>query len=206
MASELPPPRPADPPMTGLRHPKPFGRRWSWAPWLLAIVAVLLVGGAVVIFSAGDDLFGSDPDTIDSYHREVLDSCELPPDSELVQTSTRRVTDGQRSYRSMWYVYASPLPAPEVAEFFGVTAQRSMLVSQQRTCRFSQRPSVLVLPVSVAGEAPTRGAQSGDSPVDGDDGLWADPAAEVTMNAGVPAGTQSLYRLRLAQPEVEGMF
>jgi hypothetical protein len=121
--------------------------------------------------------------------------------------SIRRVIDGQgRSYRSMWYVYASPLPAHDVAEFFGVTAQQSMLVSQQRVCRFAQRPSVLVLPVSVAGEPITIGTQSDDEPVDTYHGLWADHAAEVTMSAGLPDGTQSLFRLRLAQPEVEGIF
>jgi hypothetical protein len=145
--------------------------------------------------------------SIDSYNREVLESCELPSGSELVQTSIRRVADGQgRSYRSMWYVYASPLPAPEVAEFFGVTAQQSMLVSQERACRFAQRPSVLVLPTSVAGDPPTIGSQPDGEPVDSYDGPWADHAAEVTMSAKLRTGTQSLVRLRLAQPEVEGIF
>lgn len=216
MASDLPPPRSADPPPPPPRNPrrgvgKPTrgGQRRTWQPlaWVLGVLAALLIGAVVVIFSAGEYLFGSDPGTIDSYNREVLESCELPSDSELVQISIRRVADAQgRSYRSMWHVYASPLPAHEVAEFFDVTAQQSTLVSQQRACRYSQRPSVLVLPMSVAGEPPTIGSQPDDEPVDSYDGLWADHAAEVTMSAGLPAGTQSLFRLRLAQPEVEGIF
>lgn len=209
MASYLPPPHSADPPPPPSRNPTRGGQGRTWAPvaWVLGVVAVLLIGGVVVIFSAGEDLFGSDPGTIDSYNREVLESCELPSGSELVQISIRRVADGQgRSYRSMWYVYASPLPAPEVAKFFGVTAQQSMLVSQQRACRFAQRPSVLVLPISEAGEPATIGSQPDGEPVDSYDGLWADHAAEVTMSADVPAGTQSLFRLRLAQREVEGIF
>jgi hypothetical protein len=185
------------------------GQRWTWQPlaWVLGVLAALLIGAVVVVFSAGDDLFGSDPGTIDSYNREVLESCELPSDSVLVQVSIRRVADGQgRNYRSMWNVYASPLPAAEVAEFFGVTAQQSMLVSQQQACRYSQRPSVLVLPMSVAGESSTIESQPDDEPIDSYDGLWADHAAEVTMSARLPAGTQSVFRLRLAQPEVEGIF
>ena len=216
MASDLPPPRSVDPPpppprnpRRGVGRPTRGGQRRTWEllAWVLGVLAVLVIGAVVVIFSAGEDLFGSDPGTIDSYNSEVLESCELPSGSELVQISIRRVADGQaRNYRSMWHVYASPLPAPEVAEFFGVTAQQSMLVSQQRACRFAQRPSVLVLPMSVAGEPTTIGSQPDDKPVDSYDGLWADHAAEVTMSAGLPAGTQSLFRLRLAQPEVEGIF
>jgi hypothetical protein len=209
MASDLPPPRSADPPPPSPRYPTRGAQRRTWEPvaWVLGVLAVLLIGAVVVIFSAGEYLIGSDPGTIDSYNSEVLESCEVPSGSELVQISIRRVADGQgRSYRSMWYVYASPLPAHEVAEFFGVTAQQSMLVSQQRACRFEQRPSALVLPMSVAGEPTTIGSQSDDEPVDSYDGLWADHAAEVTMSAGLPAGTQSLFRLRLAQAEVEGIF
>ncbi len=216
MAPDLPPPPSGDPPppsprppTRGVDRPARGGQRRTWEPlaWVLGVLGVLLIVGVVVIFSAGDDLVGSDPDRIDSYNREVLESCELPSDSEPVQVSIRRVADGHgRSYRSMWYVYASPLPAHEVAEFFGVTAQQSTLVSPQQACRFAQRPSVLVLPVSVAGEPTTIGAQSDDEAVDSYDGLWADHAADVTMSAGLPAGTQSLFRLRLAQPEVEGIF
>ena len=197
MVSGPPPPSP--------RYPT--RRTWEPVAWVLGVLAVLLIGGLVVIFSAGEDLFGSDSGAIDSYNREVLESCELPPGSELVEISIRRVDDGQgRSYRSMWYVYASPLPAQEVAEFFGATAQQSMLVSQQRACRFAQRPSVLVLPMSVAGEPTTIGSQPDDESVDRYDGLWADHAAEVTMSADLPARTQSLFRLPLAQAEAEGIF
>jgi hypothetical protein len=165
MVSDLPPPRSADPPPPSPRYrirrvgtPARGSQRRTWEPvaWVLGVLAVVLFGGVVVIFSAGEDLSGSDSGAIDSYNREVLESCELPPGSELVEISIRRVADGQgRSYRSMWYVYTSPLPAPEVAEFFGVSAQQSMRVSQQRACRFAQRPSVLVLSMSVAGEPTT---------------------------------------------------
>jgi hypothetical protein len=205
MVPDLPPPRSADPPPTSPRYPT--RRTWEPLAWVLGVVAVLLIGGVVVTFSAGDDLFGSDPGTIDSYNREVLESCELPPGSALVQTSIRRVDDEQgHSYRSMWYVYASPLPAHQVAEFFGVTAEQSMLVSQRRACQFAQRPSVLVLPMSAAGIPSTVGSQPHDEPADSYHGLWADDAAEVTMSADLPARTQSVFRLRLAQPEVEGIF
>jgi hypothetical protein len=205
MVSDLQPPRSADPPPRSPRYPT--RRTWEPVAWVLGVVAVLLIGAVVVIFSAGEDLFGSDPGTIDSYNREVLESCERPPGSELVQASIRSVEDGQgRSYRSMWYVYASPLPAQEVAEFFGVTVQQSMLVSQQRACQFTQRPSVLVLPMSLAGEPTTIGPQRDDEPVDSYHGLWADHAAEVTMSTDLPARTQSTFRLRIAQPEVKGFF
>jgi hypothetical protein len=205
MESGLPPPRSVDPPPRSPRYPT--RRTWEPVAWVLGVLAVLLIGGVVVIFSAGDDLFGSDPGTIDSYNREVLESCELPPGSELVQNSISRVDDGQgRSYRTMWYVYASPLPAHEVAEFFGVTAQQSMLVSQQRACRFAERPSVLVLPMSLAGKPTTVGSPPDDEPIGSYDGLWADHVAEVTMSAELPNRTQSLFRLRLAQTEVEGIF
>jgi len=174
---------------------------------VLGVSAALLIGAVVVIFSAGDYLFGSDPGTIDSYNREVLESCDLPSDSDLVQISIRRVTDESgRSYRSMWFVHASPLPADEVAEFFGVAAQQSAVVSQERACKFEQRPSVLVLPSSVAGVPTTPGSRSDNEPVGSYDGLWADQAAEVTLSLELPDGTQSLFRLRLAQAEAGGIF
>ncbi len=202
MASDLPPPRSADPP-----RPPNRGPRWKPVTWVLGVSTASLVGAVVVVFSVGEYLFGSDPGTIDSHNREVLESCESPSDSELVQVSIRRVADGSgRSYRSMWFVYASPLPAREVADFFGVAAQQSAPVGQQRACQFGQRPSVLVLPASVAGEASAAGSQSDIEPADTCDGLWADSAAEVTLSVGVPAGTRSLFRLRLAQAEVAGIF
>ena len=173
----------------------------------MGTVALLAVGSAVVLFSAGDYLFGSDSGTIDSYNQEVLDSCEIPDDSALVQVAIRPIVDeaGQR-YRSMWYVYASPLSADEVAEFFGVDVERSMLVSPERACRFEQRPSALVQSESVVGEPATVGSGRDDDPTSSHDGLWADQVAEVTMSAELPAETRSLFRLRLAQPEAAGIF
>lgn len=179
----------------------------SALPWILGAIMLLVLGSCVVLFAAGEDLFGSDPGTIDSYNRDTLDSCRLPPDSTLVQVSVRPVIDetGQR-YRSMWYVYASPLPADDVADFFGVEAERSMLVAPERSCRSRQRPSVLVQPESVAGE-PTAGTTQGPSdPLPTYHGLWADHAAEVTMSEPVPAETHSFFRLRLAQREVDGLL
>mgnify|MGYP001827772618 CR=1 FL=1 len=175
--------------------------------WVLGVGVLLVLGGAVVLFTAGDHLFGSDPATIDSYNQEVLDSCQIPDDSTLVQVSIRPVIDeaGPR-YRSMWYVYASPLPVDEVAEFFGVHVERSMLVSPRRACRFEQRPSVLVLPAAVAGEPATGAVSSGGDLVPTYDGLWADQVADVTLEAEVPVGTESLFRLRIAQRETEGVF
>ena len=104
----------------------------------------------------------------------------------------------------MWYVYASPLSADDVADHFGVPPGVSVLVSQQSACRFGQRPSVLVLSSSEAGEplSPDRNIQADPTVVY--DGLWADHAADVTSSANVPGDTQSLFRLRLAQAENDG--
>lgn len=203
MVSDRPAPRSADSPRPATR----VRPRWEPVAWVLGVSAMLLIGAAVVIFSAGDDLFGSDPGTIDSYNREVLESCELPSDSELVQISIRPVTDESgRSYRSMWFVYASPLSAQEVAEFFGVAAQQSALVAPERACKFGQRPSALVLPASVAGRPTPPGSPPDNESVVSDDDLWADHAADVMSSREVPAGTQSLFRLRLAQSETKGVL
>lgn len=175
--------------------------------WILALLGLLFVGGAVVLFAAGEDLFGSDSGTIDSYNQEVLESCALPPGSDLVQVSILRVADEQgQNYRSMWHVYASPLPDEDVARFFAVATGQSMLVSPEQACQLGQRPSVLVVPTSAAGGRAPATPQSGNAPVVGYDGLWANESAEVTMNAELPAGTQTLFRLRVAQGEVEGRF
>ena len=96
MVSDLPPPRSVDPPPPPPQDRTPgFStstrgeqrRRWEPVAWVLGVVAVLLIGAVVVIFTAGEYLFGSDSATIDSYNSEVLESCELPSDSELVQVS-----------------------------------------------------------------------------------------------------------------------
>jgi len=200
-----PPPPPA--PTRPRRSLWSGGPGRSAVPWVLGTVALLVGVSAVVLFWAGEDLFGSDSGTIDSYNQEVLDSCQVPDDSALVQVSIRPIVDeaGQR-YRSMWYVYASPLSADEVAEFFGVDVERSMLVSPERACRFEQRPSALVQAASLAGEPATAGSGRDGDPVSPHDGLWADEVAEVTMRAELPADTRSLFRIRLAQPQVEGIF
>jgi hypothetical protein len=162
-----------------------------------------------MIFAAGESLFGSDPGTIDSYNQKVLDSCEVPADSELVQTSIRPAFDGSgQRYRSMWYVYASPLAADDASEFFGVSTGLSTRVSPARACQFGQRPSALVLSVSAAGEPipidPVIDRET--AAVVSYDGLWADQAAEVLTSADPPTGTRSFFRLRLAQREVAGVF
>jgi hypothetical protein len=43
-----------------------------------------MVLAGLLISAAGEDLSGSDPDTIDACNREVLDTCDVPTDSTLV--------------------------------------------------------------------------------------------------------------------------
>ncbi len=188
----------------------PYRTRMSKAlPWVLGTVGVLFFVGAMLIFMVGESLMGSNPGTIDSYNRSVLDSCDVPAGSTLVQTSTRPVFDatGQR-YRSMWYVYASPLEAADTSEFFGLTTGIPAPVSLKQACKFGQRPSALVLSSSTAGEPVAI-----DPDIDREaasavryDGLWADQAADVVNGADPPVGTRSFFRLRLAQREVAGVF
>jgi hypothetical protein len=217
MSDGLPPPRRPSPPsplnplppVVSSASPTHRTRKSKVLPWVLGTVVVLLSVGAIVIFTAGEFLTGSDPGTIDSYNREVLDSCEVPAGSTLVQTSIRPVFDGTgQRYRSMWYVYASPLTADVASEFFGVTTGVSTPVSPERACHLGQRPSAMVLSSSVAGEpiAIDPGVDREAVPDVSYDGLWADQAADVVTSADTPVGTRSFFRLRLAQREVAGVF
>jgi hypothetical protein len=180
----------------------------------VAIIAVgtvgLVVVAGLVLFAAGEALFGSDPGTIDAYNREVLETCDVPSDSTLVRTYILPVMDssGER-LRSMSYIYASPLPAEDVAAFYGV-AEPGMWtdVAPERACRFGNRPSVLVLPRAAAdqGTGPGSAMEAADLPADPNDEFWAGEGAEVTDAAPPPSDTRSFVRLRLAQREREGIF
>jgi len=156
--SDLPPPVQAPARGTSARSLGRSGPTRSVLPWIVGVVVLLVVGSAVVLFSAGEALFGSDSGTIDSDNRDTLDSCQVPAGSTLVQVPVRGGMDGSgQRYRSMGYVYASPWSADDVAQFFGVGVGQSTVVSSQRACRYGQRPPVLVLSESVAGE-PSTGA------------------------------------------------
>ncbi|NNC79384.1 MAG: hypothetical protein HKN94_04440 [Acidimicrobiales bacterium] len=164
------------------------------------IGAVVIVGGSV-LFLFGQDLFGSDEGTIDSYNEEVLNSCDVPEGSTLVRTFVLDLesTSGQR-FRSLSFVYASPSPAPSVTQFYGLPAEGlERRVSADRACMFDQRPSAVVVHSSTA-----------DDVLDVLSATLTDGSAEARENvvdvADVPANTQSFFRLRLAQLEEEGVF
>jgi hypothetical protein len=177
---------------------------------VLAVLGGLVVVGATVLFVFGEELFGSDPGTIDAYNRQVLNTCKVPAGSTLVRTYVFEGVDnsGQR-LRSMSYVYASPLAGDEVAAFYGLNRPGIVMdVSPDHACKFGNRPSVVVLsrwtpehltPLSPATE--TEGL-----PADPGDRFWADAGAVVTDIADVPPSTRSFLRLRLAQREVDGVF
>ncbi len=176
----------------------------------MGAVAAGLVGlAAVVVFMFGEDLFGSDPGAIDDYNREVLESCELPEESTLVRTYILRESDaaGDR-LRTTSYIWASPLPADEVAAFYGAPGPGVWAnVSDQRACEFGQQPIVLVLerwadrtdPMDVS----TQTAGPGDSAAAE---FWAPDGAEITDLAPSPDRTASFVLLRLGQREVDGIL
>jgi hypothetical protein len=175
-----------------------------------AVLGGLVVLCAVVLFVFGEDLFGSDPGTIDAYNRKVLNTCEVPAGSTLVRTYVRRHVDNSgRRLRSMSYVYASPLAGDEVAAFYGLTGPGvGMFVPPDRACKFGNRPEVLVLsrwtpahPTALNPATETAGL-----PADPSDRFWSGPDAEVTDIADVPPNTGSFLRLRLAQDETHGVF
>ena len=58
------------------------------------VVGALILVGMVMMFTFGESLFGSSRSVIDSYNRDVLDTCDVPTDSTLVQTYTLGVGDG----------------------------------------------------------------------------------------------------------------
>jgi hypothetical protein len=110
MPSDLPPPAP--------RGFRPGRSTWT-------VVAVVLAGaialGGLVIFTAGEDLFGSDDGSIDSYNREVPESCDVPYDWTLVRTYIfPDVNSKGDPVRTMSYVWASPQTSDEVAAYYGI--------------------------------------------------------------------------------------
>ena len=173
------------------------------------VVGCLVVVAAVVLFAAGEDLFGSDPGTIDGYNRDVLESCDLPEGSTLVRTYVLRVSDSAGDgVRTMSYIWASPLSAEEVAGFYGAPGPGVWTdVSDRRACRFGQRPLVLVLERWIEGDGPmdesTQTVGSSDTAA-GE--FWAGEGAEITDIATVPGNARSFMLLRLGQREVDGIF
>ena len=196
----------SDPPPARAREP-------LWRRLLLMSVIggagiVVLVGS--VLFTAGEDLFGSDSGTIDSYNREVLNSCDVPPNSTLVTSYVLRVQDATgRSLRSMSHIYASPLSAREVWQFYGLSGSgiRSS-VSEERRCKFGNRPEGLVLSLWTpdSGTEFNPGTETAGLPAQPDDEFWGAESVRSTSVTDPPPDTRSFVRLRLAQREVEGIF
>jgi hypothetical protein len=182
-------------------------RRFS--PWLIVALAAasLVVVAASALFMFGEDLFGSDPDTIDDYNKRVLESCELPDDATLVRTYILTLRDSaDRSVRSMSYIWALPLPAANAAEFYGASGPGTWAKSK-KNCKSRQHPAVLVLESWTAGGNPIDRATQTSGPDDAvANAFWAPEGAAVTDHAAVPDATQSFLLLRLGQREVEGLF
>lgn len=153
-----------------------------------ALAALVLVGG-VILFSFGEDLFGSDPGAIDDYNRTVLESCDVPAGTTLVQTAVLPAIDRSgTAFRGMSFVYASPLAVAEIAAVYqlpGPDVERN--VPRSLACRFGNRPSVTVSTIESATAE-----------------FWGGDDAEVISRRDVPDGTRSLIRLRLAQREADG--
>lgn len=202
-----PPPRAAPPPPerrsqagpTVAFTPLPSRQRTGAARALtiaLVTIGTLLVLVGSVVFLFGEDLFGSDQRTIDSYNEDVLESCDVPPESTLVRTFVLRVYDSAgRPYRSLSHVYAVPADADEVISFYDLLQPRDQrLISKERACRFSQRPLALVESLSGIGVT---------SPVDAITETGSTDVVDITE---LPPDTRTLFRLRLAQQEVEGLF
>jgi hypothetical protein len=173
------------------------------------VLAGLVGVAAIVVFMFGQDLFGSDPGTIDDYNRTVLDSCDLPEDSTLLRTYILTVKPSpEDSVRTMSYIWASPLTADEVADFYGAPGPGVWTdVSEDRACRFGQQPRVLVLDRWAEGSGPYDGLTQTAGPEDDVTAeFWGDQDAEITDIAAVPATTRSFLLLRLGQREAEGIF
>ena len=192
--------------------PEPV-RQSSWERAVTVIVVGiigLVVLAGLVLFAAGEVLFGSDAGTIDSYNREVLDTCDVPTGSTLVRSYILPVIDSSGvPLRSMSYIFASPLPAEDVAAFYGVAEPGVWTdVPPERACRFGNRPSVLVLSRWTADQGTSIDAaiETSDLPADPDDGFWAGDGAEVTDLAAPPIDARSFVRLRLAQRDRDGLF
>lgn len=176
--------------------------RRSGRPRVFAIigvcVAAVVVLGGVILFSFGEDLFGSDQGSIDSYNREILETCEVPAGSTLVRSYVLTLTDiSGTSLRTMSFVYASPLSADESAAFYGLERPgfEEYLRSSQ-ACRLGNRPIALVLALDDA-LVGTRSAASD---------FWGGDDTLKPTTGDLPPGTRSFVRLRLGQREVEGVF
>lgn len=105
-----------------------------------------------------------------------------------MRTYTLDEVDGPgRRFRSLSYVYASPLFVDEVVDFYGLGSPgRASHVTAQRSCRFGNRPWAVSQSTA--------------------DGFWSGDGAEIVDLADPPANTRSFVMLRLAQEEREGVF
>lgn len=54
------------------------GQLPAWLLALLVSAGAVVVGGGMLLFMAGDSIFGSDQGSIDSCNREILGGCDLP--------------------------------------------------------------------------------------------------------------------------------
>ncbi len=199
-------------PSAGDLRPTPPGPTREVAPaaviaWLIGTLVVL---SGMAVFMFGDKLFGSDDSTIDDYNRETLASCAIPEGSTLIGSFTVEFdpSDGGR-LRGTGYIWASPSPAANVAEFFELDelgVQRR--VTSEQACKFSQRPWVLVLGFHRAelnGELDPA-TQTAGVPMSPDDPFWGGVDAEVITLTDPPSDTQSFFRLTHSQRLTEGLF
>ncbi len=170
----------------------------------------LVVLGGLVVFTFGETLFGSSRGTIDSYNREVLDTCSVPSGSTLVRTFGLGLSDGSgQQAQSMSYVYASPLDADELAAVYGVPRPGIHApASPEWGRKFQNRPSTLILSLWSPGHTALldNTTETAGLPADPGDEFWAGDGADITDVAEVPDDTRSFLRLRLAQRYVEGVF
>lgn len=165
---------------------------------IVVAAAVVVVGAGVVLFAFGQDLFGSDDGTIDSYNRESPSTCDRPPDATLVCIYVLPLEDlGGNRARSMSFVYASPLAADELAGFYGQNrSEIEDFMRSSQACRYDRRPLVLV----------RSSADAGDGSATPVNAFWGGDAAQVTAAKEIPPGTRSLVRLRVAQRQESGLF
>jgi len=163
---------------------------------VVAVVVLVVVAVPVALFTFGEDLFGSDPGTIDSYNREVLESCRVPEGARLVRVYTSPLQDlsGSR-YRSMSFVFASPSGASELAGELDVPSGYEVMASEARACRFGNHPAVWVTDLDLVDEATD----------ELHDSFWGGPDAEIESEWPIPESSRSLVRLRLAQQDREGI-
>lgn len=171
-------------------------RRESTATIVIGIVVLIVIAVPIVLFSFGEDLFGSGPGTIDDYNRDTLESCQVPDGMTLVRVYVERVEDvSGNPFRTMGFVYATPRPSSEVAAALGVETGYESLVPESHACRFGNRPRAWVVDVDAA-----------DSPGDtGAGSIWGGLDAAVESERPIPPDTRSLVRLRLAQAERDGV-